>query len=109
MNFYSKYLSLCNAIQKSPSRVAQECNISKPSVNRWKKGTTPTDATLLKLADYFGVSVAELKGEEEPDAPVKEELPIVTRIARGGERLSPEDQERALEILRLTFPGKFDD
>lgn len=68
MGFYEKYLCLCNSINKSPSAVALELKIGKPSVTRWKNGATPRDATVLKIADYFGVTVTELMsgvGEQE--------------------------------------------
>lgn len=64
MNFYDKYLELCNKIGKSPSAVAIEIGLSKPSVNRWKNGGKPTDATAAKIASYFGVSVTYLFGKE---------------------------------------------
>lgn len=59
--FYDNYIRLCNEIKKSPSAVALEIGISKPTVNRWKNGGSPTDATLRKIAEYFGVSAYELK------------------------------------------------
>lgn len=59
--FYDNYIRLCNERKKSPSAVALEIGISKPTVNRWKHGSSPTDATLRKIAEYFGVSVTELK------------------------------------------------
>lgn len=68
MGFYEKYLCLCNSINKSPSAVALELKIGKPSVTRWKNGASPRDATVLKIADYFGVPVTELMsgvGEQE--------------------------------------------
>lgn len=74
MGFYEKYLCLCNSINKSPSAVALELKIGKPSVTRWKNGATPRDATVLKIADYFGVTVSELMagvGEQE-NAPAAE-------------------------------------
>ena len=37
------------------SRVAQEIGLAKASVTRWKNGSYPTDATAMKLADYFGI------------------------------------------------------
>ena len=59
--FYENYIRLCNEVQKSPSAVAIEIGISKPTVNRWKNGSRPTDATMRKIAEYFGVSISELK------------------------------------------------
>ena len=63
--FYDNYIRLCNSVNKTPSAVAVEMGISKTSVNRWKNGSYPTDATMLRIASFFGVSVEELKGGYE--------------------------------------------
>ena len=63
MNFYERFISLCNKVGKTPSRVAMEIGLSKPTVNRWKNGSSPTDATAMKIAEYFGVSIQELTGD----------------------------------------------
>lgn len=65
--FYDNYVRLCNATGKSPSAVAVEIGIAKPTVSRWKTGSVPNYATLMKVADYFGVTVAELTAENLPD------------------------------------------
>ena len=61
MSFYEKYLELCAKAGKSPSCVALEISLSKTTVNRWKNGGGVTDATALKVANYFGVSPEWLK------------------------------------------------
>lgn len=68
MPFYENYIKLCNSIGKSPSAVAIELKLGKPSVTRWKNGTVPRDATVQKIADYFGITVDELKNgiKKEP-------------------------------------------
>ena len=63
--FYDNYVRLCNSVSKSPSAVALEIGIAKPTVSRWKDGGKPTDATALKVADYFGVPISELTEEKE--------------------------------------------
>ncbi len=46
--------------------VSRETGIALLSIQRYLKGQgEPTTATLQKLSDYFGVSVAELRGEEQ--------------------------------------------
>lgn len=65
MAFYENYLKLCEKAGKTPSAAALEMGLSKPTVNRWKKGGGATDATALKVASYFGVTVEELTGESE--------------------------------------------
>lgn len=65
MQFYEKYLELCNSVGKSPSKVVLEIGLKKSAVTRWKSGGMPTDATAQKIADYFGVSVDYLLGEDK--------------------------------------------
>ena len=65
MSFYEKYLMLCDKNKKTPSGAALEMGLSKTTVNRWKNGGGITDATILKVATFFGVSKEELKGEPE--------------------------------------------
>lgn len=69
MAFYENYVKLCNSVGKSPSAVAVELKLGKPSVTRWKNGAEPRDATLQKIADHFGVTVEYLKGEETKKDP----------------------------------------
>lgn len=64
VNFYDNYLRLCNAKKITPSRAAVEAGTTKTSVNRWKNGSRPSDAMLLKLADYFQCSIEDLIGSE---------------------------------------------
>lgn len=61
MSFYNNYISLCAKIGKSPSAVAVEIGLTKPTVNRWKNGSIPTDATIRRVANYFGIPVWKLK------------------------------------------------
>lgn len=63
MNFYENFVRLCNSVGKSPSRVILEIGGTKSAITRWKNGSSPTDATAMKVAEYFGVSVQELTGE----------------------------------------------
>lgn len=75
MTFYERYIELCAKNNKTPSAVALENHLSKSAVNAWKVGRSkPTDITLSKLADYFGVSVEYLKGESD----IKEKTALVS-------------------------------
>ena len=65
MSFYEKYLMLCDKNKKTPSGAALEMGLSKTTVNRWKNGGGITDATILKVATFFGVPKEELKGDTE--------------------------------------------
>lgn len=104
MGFYEKYLCLCNSINKSPSAVALELKIGKPSVTRWKNGASPRDATVLKIADYFGVPVTELMSEvgEQEKAPATKGEGLdekITRLYAQLPKLSDRQREMILGIV----------
>ena len=61
--FYENFLKLCNSVGKTPSAVVSEIGITKTCVMRWKKGGKPRDATLRRIATYFGVSTEALLGK----------------------------------------------
>jgi transcriptional regulator with XRE-family HTH domain len=105
MAFYENYLHLCEKAGKTPSGAALEMGLSKPTVNRWKKGGGLTDATALKVAAYFGVTVAELKGEEQKEKPNTldgielEKLSPARRALL--EALEGMDDENIMKIVRI--------
>lgn len=94
MVFYDKFVELCATVGKAPSAVALEIGCSKPMVTNWKqRGSTPTDTNLKKIADYFGVTVDYLLGNEEKKAPEPktEREVIISEIMAVVESLSFED------------------
>ena len=72
--FYDNYVKFCVSVGKKPSAVALDIGLNKSTVSNWKnRGTSPTDATAQRIADYFGISVEELMSENEKEpAPLSE-------------------------------------
>lgn len=71
--FYENYVRLCNSVRKTPSAVAIEIGIAKPTVTRWKNGSFPNSSTLYKIADYFDVSIDELTSEQKETPALQKE------------------------------------
>lgn len=63
--FWDNFLSECNRVNKSPSKVCEAIGVSRTMASLWKRGSVPRDNTLLKLADYFGISPADLLKESD--------------------------------------------
>lgn len=107
LSFYENFVRQCNRIGKTPSKVAQEVNISKSIVSRWKSGGGVTDATAMKIAEYFSVPVQELTGEAGlgdmlyetardrglVESPFKKEKPTVTEDDGLSERMKASQQK----------------
>ena len=62
--FWNKYIELCANKSVSPNAVAKKIGMSSEVVIWWKRGRMPQNATLKKIADYFGVPVNYFLTEE---------------------------------------------
>lgn len=100
--FWENFYRLCNKIGKSPNGVAKELNISSGSITFWKKGKVPHHSTLLKLADYFNVSVDYLLNDNsESKGSPPGEIPRgldekTTKAVMKLSRMSDEQKAKAL-------------
>lgn len=66
--FYSNYVALCAKEKKSLSAVAESIGLSRTAPNGWKKGKQPSEVTLEKLSQYFGVPVSYLLGAADENS-----------------------------------------
>ena len=91
--FYDNFIKLCNQAGKGPSFVAEEIGLKKSAVTSWKKGRTPTDANLHKIASYFGVTVESLidKKNTVSDSDTISEDDLKAAFWGGDKDLSQED------------------
>lgn len=104
--FYDNFVRLCNSIGKTPSAVVTEIGFSRASASGWKNGKTPTDATVLRLADYFGVTADYLLGNEEKPAAADELDELVKDELVGfygdvKKELTPGDIEDIKTLMKL--------
>lgn len=67
--FYDNYIKLCASCGKKPTTVSKEIGLSNAAASGWKNGKKPSAITKQRLADYFGISVSELTGEEQKEKP----------------------------------------
>lgn len=116
--FFDIFQQLCNKKGVSCKAAAVDIGLSNSITTKWKKtGATPSTETLVKIAEYFGVSVALLLGQDEEKTPAltkKDERDIardveniMTRLADGdglmfdGDPMSDEARESMLNAIRL--------
>lgn len=62
--FWNNFVALCAEKGVSPNAVTKEIGLSTATATNWKRGAQPRDTALLKVADYFGVSVQTLLSDE---------------------------------------------
>lgn len=121
--FYKNLRGLCEERNLTINELVKILNLSTGSPTAWKNGVVPRKSTQLIIAEYFGVSVSQLLGEDSSrlvplfegiggmstySSEPKENSPAQFELTEGEIelvkifRLIPEEQQRAfLEMGRV--------
>ncbi|WP_432354247.1 helix-turn-helix domain-containing protein [Anaerotruncus rubiinfantis] len=106
--FYNRFCELCAEQHIAPTTFTENTlKMSKGNVSKWKDGKPPKSDTVQKIAAYFGVSTDYLLGntdiKNKPAATEDDELlknPEMREALIWFRSHSPEDQKRALNLLK---------
>lgn len=70
----------------------------------YEKGARqPNSEQLLMIAKFYGVTVDHLLGRDK-----KTEFPQVTMIGRAAQKMTEEQREQMLQLLKIAFPEEFE-
>lgn len=99
--FYDRFVMLCKTRGVSPSRAAVDAGLSKSTVSKWKRSpdSRPTGAVIEKLTRYFGISVAELLGENTGKEIRREDIKFA--LFGGGGDITDEMYEEVLSFAEF--------
>ena len=107
--FWENFYNLCLQKGVSPNAAAKEMNISSGTVTEWKNGREPQNATLRKVADYFGVTVDYLIGKTEKPADegeLTEDVVIYHRDGKTVKRTFTKEQLALFHAMLDAMPEK---
>ncbi|MBR0040980.1 MAG: helix-turn-helix transcriptional regulator [Oscillospiraceae bacterium] len=97
----------------SQTELAEAIGESKQLLYKYESGavTNIPIAKIEAIARALRCSPESLVGweEQKPPLPEEDEFPQVRMIARAGRKMSEEDREKMLQLLKVAFPDKFDD
>lgn len=96
MFFWERFYKLCIDNNTKPLPVVKELKIAAGSITKWKNGSVPNADTVLKLAEYFGVSTDYLLGVTDRSNPAEPPAPEMTE----------QDKEFCSDYLNLSEQGK---
>ena len=103
--FWTQYQALCQKAGKSPNGVAKELGLSSGTVTFWKNGKIPKSDTLKKIADFFGVTVDYLLGNEEKEknlpSPAQSLNETEAELVKAFRSAAPETQDAVLRVLQI--------
>lgn len=78
--------------------LAKEIGVPKSIVYEWRSGMRdPSLENMLRVADYFGVSLEYLTGREDEETDIEKELLVLLRAARD---ISVEDHDALVNSFK---------
>lgn len=109
--FQYRFSELIDSSPKSRSAIAAEFGVAKQTISAWTTGqSSPRLPVVYSLAEYFGVNYEWLLGFDVPKYPAKEKPPDdhpktkeAQILAKGIDRLPPEQRAQALAVVRAMF------
>lgn len=85
MSFKQNFIRICNEKGVSPSKVVEAIGLKRSAYSQWTDESVPRKATLMRIADYFDVTVDYLLGKEDApitDASLSENEKILVELFR---------------------------
>lgn len=71
--FKERFIKICTEKGVAPTYVCKRIGLSSATFSQWDDNSMPRATTLHKLANYLGVTIEYLKGEEEAESTVENE------------------------------------
>lgn len=105
--FWSVFTKLCDEKKQSPSSVTAAIGLSNSIASKWKKtSAVPNGDILVKLAEYFDVTVDYLLGlTEDRKNPVPEDE-VDSEILERFANLTPAQQEKVAAFIEGLLAAK---
>lgn len=95
------------AVAKSSIRaVARQLTLTQSAIYRYLQGIgEPSQSTLQKLADYFGVTIADLRGEAQGNTPLQFVHYLRVQVKKKGYETVSEETGIPLHHIKCYFLG----
>lgn len=110
MDILGRVQELCTENNITIKQLERDLGFSTSSIRRWTQSSPAADR-LVKVANYFGVSVDYLTGGTDIRTPIDKVLSdddIIT-IQRARENMSDEDRMRMMKMIRVCFDYAFEE
>ncbi len=96
--FKERFIKLCNKKGEAPTVVCKNIGLSNSVFTGWTDETIPRRATLMRIADYFGVSVDYFLTEEGGNAEKIDES--ISELISLAKQLTEEQAKEVTEYAR---------
>ena len=107
---FERIKELCSEREITVTQLTRDLGLGKGTIEKWRL-RVPSVEKVSAVANYLGVSIDYLMGitniKKPADCLLKDDM--IISFQRAKERMSPEDRERAMNILKAGFDYAFKD
>lgn len=106
---YYRIKELCLKKGISISKLETELGFGNSSIKKWKSNSSPSIDKIIKIANYFDVTVDYLIGMTDIESPISEIIgdDDIISLQRARQRMIPTDRERMMQMLKIGFEYAF--
>lgn len=108
---YQRIKTLCERNKISIAKLESELGFGNSSIKKWERISSPSIDKIVKVAGYFDVSVDYLLGRTDIEGSISDIIgdEDIISFQRARQKLSQQDRERMMQLLRLGFNYAFSD
>ena len=104
--FKENFIKLCNEKNVAPTVVCKHIGLTGTAYSKWNDETIPRRATLMRIAEYFGVTVDYLLGKEQSEQPKEVVSFEKQQLHKKIDSVSDEEAKLFLSMFDLILKSK---
>lgn len=108
---FTRVKELCEQNHISINKLENELGFSNYSIGKWRNDVSPTIDKIARIAAYFHISIDYIAGVSDIKTPADSLIQDqdMVSLQRAREKLSPQDKDRMMKIIKLGFYHAFED
>ena len=108
---YERIKELCNRKSISIAKLESDLGFGNSSIKKWEKTSSPSVDKIVKVANYFEVSVDFLLGRSEIESSISEIIndEDIISFQRARQKMTAHDRNKMMQMLKLGFEYAFSD
>lgn len=106
---YQRIKTLCKKQGISISKLESELGFGNSSIKKWERNSSPSIDKIIKVANYFNVSVDYLIGNTDIENSISEVIgnEDIISFQRARQKMTQKDKDKMMQMLRLSFEYAF--
>ena len=111
MSIYDRIKKLCQERGITVAELERELGFSNSTIRKWGNNTSPSIDKVIKVANYFNVSVDYLLGMSDIKGSINDVLQDrdIICLQRARENMTDVERQRMMQMVRLAFYQAFFD